>query len=68
MANGFSLKTLLTALTVAGVLFASRPAPAHPLGNFSISHYTAIHVEHDRIELRYFIDMAEIPKIGRAHV
>jgi ABC-type nickel/cobalt efflux system permease component RcnA len=61
MANGFRLKAFLTALTVAGVLLAPRTAPAHPLGNFSISRYTGIRVEHDRIELRYFIDMAEIP-------
>ena len=61
MANGFSLKALLTVLMIAGVLLAPRPAPAHPLGNFSISHYTGIRVEQDRIELRYFIDMAEIP-------
>jgi ABC-type nickel/cobalt efflux system permease component RcnA len=34
---------------------------AHPLGNFSISHYTAIRLEPDAVVLRYFIDMAEIP-------
>lgn len=34
---------------------------AHPLGNFSISQYTAIRVGRDVIELRYLIDMAEIP-------
>jgi nickel/cobalt exporter len=34
---------------------------AHPLGNFSISHYTAIHIAREVIELRYIIDMAEIP-------
>jgi hypothetical protein len=31
------------------------------LGNFSISHYTAIHLESDAVVLRYVIDMAEIP-------
>ena len=34
---------------------------AHPMGNFSISHYTAIRVESGFIEVRYLIDMAEIP-------
>jgi ABC-type nickel/cobalt efflux system permease component RcnA len=34
---------------------------AHPMGNFSISHYTGIRVEPTYIELRYIIDMAEIP-------
>jgi len=36
-------------------------AAAHPMGNFSISHYAGITVEVDHIELRYLIDMAEIP-------
>jgi nickel/cobalt exporter len=34
---------------------------AHPMGNFSISHYAGIHVAPGFIELRYLIDMAEIP-------
>jgi high-affinity nickel-transport protein len=34
---------------------------AHPMGNFSISHYAGIHVESGFIELHYIIDMAEIP-------
>ena len=37
------------------------PSSAHPMGNFSISHYAGIRVEPDYIELRYLIDMAEIP-------
>lgn len=43
------------------VIGATSSALAHPLGNFSISQYTAIRVERDVIELRYLIDMAEIP-------
>lgn len=34
---------------------------AHPMGNFSISHYAGITVGADYIELRYLVDMAEIP-------
>ena len=34
---------------------------AHPLGNFSISQYSAIGIHRDEIRLRYIIDMAEIP-------
>ena len=34
---------------------------AHPMGNFSISHYAGIRVESGFIEVRYLIDMAEIP-------
>src|SRR5271163_3222092 len=34
---------------------------AHPMGNFSISHYAGIRVTPGFIELRYLIDVAEIP-------
>jgi ABC-type nickel/cobalt efflux system permease component RcnA len=34
---------------------------AHPMGNFSISHYSGIRVERSFVEVRYIIDMAEIP-------
>jgi nickel/cobalt transporter (NicO) family protein len=36
-------------------------AGAHPLGNFSISHYTALEVGGAEVTVRYVIDMAEIP-------
>jgi nickel/cobalt exporter len=44
----------LTALRVG-------PASAHPLGNFSISHYAAIQMNAENVELRYVLDLAEIP-------
>jgi ABC-type nickel/cobalt efflux system permease component RcnA len=31
------------------------------MGNFTINHYSGIHIESGWIEIRYFIDMAEIP-------
>jgi ABC-type nickel/cobalt efflux system permease component RcnA len=34
---------------------------AHPMGNFSVSHYAGITVDGRFVEVRYFIDMAEIP-------
>ena len=34
---------------------------AHPMGNFTINHYSGIYVENGWIEIRYLIDMAEIP-------
>jgi len=36
-------------------------ASAHPMGNFSVNHYSKIILESDRIRVRYFIDLAEIP-------
>jgi nickel/cobalt exporter len=34
---------------------------AHPMGNFSISHYAGIRIESGFIEVHYLLDMAEIP-------
>ena len=43
------------------VLGLSRLASAHPMGNFSVNHYSKITLESDRIRIRYLIDLAEIP-------
>lgn len=42
-------------------LFCSRPAYAHPMGNFSVNHYSKIILGSNQITIRYFIDLAEIP-------
>src|SRR5215471_4857932 len=34
---------------------------AHPLGNFSISHYAGLRLTREGIELHYVLDMAEVP-------
>jgi nickel/cobalt exporter len=34
---------------------------AHPLGNFTVNHFARIEVGSEQINLRYVIDMAEIP-------
>src|SRR3984885_12979312 len=38
-----------------------RMASAHPMGNFSVNHYSKISLDTDRIRVQYFIDLAEIP-------
>ena len=48
-------------LILLGILLTPWVSLAHPLGNFSISHYTSIRVERDTVELRYILDLAEIP-------
>ena len=48
-------------LFAALALVSAAPVEAHPLGNFSISQYTALQIGEDAVALRYFIDMAEIP-------
>jgi len=37
------------------------PALSHPLGNFSIDHYSRVRVTPHDLRVRYVIDMAEIP-------
>jgi ABC-type nickel/cobalt efflux system permease component RcnA len=37
------------------------PAVAHPLGNFSISHYSGITIDASTVVVRYALDLAEIP-------
>ena len=39
----------------------ARLAFAHPMGNFSVNHYSKIEVLGDRIAVHYLIDLAEIP-------
>jgi nickel/cobalt exporter len=50
---------LLLLYGVSGV--APSVSLAHPLGNFSISRYAGLRIGQSVLELRYFIDMAEIP-------
>ncbi len=53
---------LIVAILVAvSSMSFSTSAIAHPLGNFSISHYAAIRIGRDEVELRYILDLAEIP-------
>src|SRR5262249_42479032 len=49
------------ALLALAFLVAAPVAEAHPMGNFSISRYSGLTVEPESIELRYLVDMAEIP-------
>ena len=54
-------KRLASLLTLLLCLAISRPMYAHPMGNFSVNHYSKITLGADGITVRYFIDLAEIP-------
>lgn len=57
--NCFSLckrVVLVSAFVVAAVNIH-----AHPLGNFTINHFTRIELSNDKVKLHAVIDMAEIP-------
>ncbi|MBV9324601.1 MAG: sulfite exporter TauE/SafE family protein [Chloroflexi bacterium] len=42
---------------------AAPVAAAHPLGNFTVNHYSRIEVSGDALAVRYVLDLAEIPSI-----
>ncbi|WP_433888476.1 nickel/cobalt transporter [Streptomyces sp. CA-111067] len=48
------------------VLAAATGAQAHPLGNFSINHYTGFTVHSDRLDALAVTDTAEIPTLQAA--
>jgi ABC-type nickel/cobalt efflux system permease component RcnA len=46
---------------LVAVVLLPMTAGAHPLGNFTINRWAALHVEAQAVSLRYVVDMAEIP-------
>lgn len=38
-------------------------AGAHPMGNFTINHYSRLAIEKDALRLHYVLDMAELPTV-----
>jgi ABC-type nickel/cobalt efflux system permease component RcnA len=43
------------------LLLSSATSLAHPMGNFSVNHYSKVTIKQGSIEILYLIDMAEIP-------
>ncbi|MGR8012142.1 nickel/cobalt transporter [Streptomyces hypolithicus] len=68
------LSGLLTVLLVAATLAAAAPAAtAHPLGNFTVNHYTGLTLRPDGLDAVIVVDRAEIaaaqerPRVDRDH-
>jgi nickel/cobalt transporter (NicO) family protein len=56
------VKRLLLAVAVAAAALAvPLAASAHPLGNFTINHYSELDVAGNRVYVVYVLDLAEIP-------
>lgn len=55
--NGLGLRSLLALMLV---IAGSATCFAHPMGNFSVNHYSKITVSQKSIEILYLVDMAEI--------
>ncbi len=49
------------ALSALLILLAPGDAAAHPMGNFSINHYSKLKVSNRSTTILYLVDMAEIP-------
>ena len=54
-------RRILAALLAIGALGFPTGASAHPLGNFTFNHYTALRVAQSEIRLDVVVDLAEIP-------
>ncbi|MBV9574072.1 MAG: hypothetical protein JOY93_08460 [Acidobacteriales bacterium] len=48
-------------VTLMSFVFSASLAFAHPMGNFSINHYSKIKIAPKSVDILYLIDMAEIP-------
>lgn len=58
------LRRFITWAFIFLALFAGWPAhtaSAHPLGNFSVNHYSRLEVAPSQIQTFYVVDLAEIP-------
>ncbi|HZO92116.1 MAG TPA: hypothetical protein VFB38_27610 [Chthonomonadaceae bacterium] len=58
---------MAVAACLAGIAYG-HPAAAHPMGNFSISHYARFEAQADRLRLFYALDLAEIPTVSERSV
>jgi nickel/cobalt transporter (NicO) family protein len=57
------LRLLPFVLCLAAGAGAMRPASAHPMGNFTISHYSELTVAPGELRLHHVLDLAEIPTV-----
>ncbi len=55
------VKRLLAAAFALAALALPATAAAHPLGNFTINHYSRVQPSGDRVYVLYVLDLAEIP-------
>src|SRR5919202_5688342 len=59
--GGWVFFALFLVIVITTWVAAPPPALAHPLGNFTINHYSRLQVSANAVRLRYVLDMAEIP-------
>lgn len=54
-------RAVVTILTLLTCFIVVPAALAHPLGNFTVNHYTGLHITREKITIDYVMDLAEIP-------
>ena len=54
-------RLLVAAVVLVGAASFAPPAGAHPLGNFTVSHYAGLTLHPDRLDVLSVVDSAEIP-------
>ena len=60
--RGWANSVLLVGLTLLTLLMLTpHTVAAHPLGNFTVNHYSRIEISPERVGVVYVLDMAEIP-------
>jgi ABC-type nickel/cobalt efflux system permease component RcnA len=52
---------MITVICLSWVAIPPQKASAHPLGEATISQYSALTIGTERVDIRYIVDMAEIP-------
>ena len=48
---------------IPALLLAAAGAYAHPMGNFSVSHYSRLELQPNGVSITYILDLAEIPTL-----
>ncbi len=61
------MKKLLLLAGLALALLAPGVASAHPLGNFTVNHFSRVQPSGDRVYVLYVLDLAEIPTFQDKH-
>src|ERR1700737_3709146 len=55
------LRKVAAAVALLAAVLVPNVASAHPLGNFTVNHYSRVEPTADRVRVVYVLDVAEIP-------
>src|SRR4051812_19440136 len=58
--SSLSKRCVALAFMAAALILSAFQVEAHPLGNFTINHFTHMEIGRERVRLHFVVDMAEI--------